>query len=69
MNRRFLKLLFIISWIPFTWPLLMWTFETFMNISSWGLVEFIVLYSFVYWPTYLAGLFLMIVTVFLIKKK
>lgn len=35
-----------------------------MQIESWMLGDWLILYSFVYWPTYLIGLVLILVAVY-----
>ena len=40
-----------------------------MTIESWILFDWLVLYSFVYWPTYLAGLIVIVISLIGIFKK
>ena len=34
-----------------------------LNASNWTLLDYLVLYSFLYWPTYLVGLVLIVLAV------
>ena len=38
------------------------------HIESWRLMDWVVLYSFLYWPTYLIGLGLMLFAIVKLKK-
>ena len=46
--------LLILGIVPFILPFVIGLYR--MTIESWELFDFIVLYSFIYWPTYVAGL-------------
>ena len=48
------SVLLIFGIIPFLLPFIFGLYR--MSIESWELFDFVVLYSFVYWPTYVAGL-------------
>ena len=51
--------------VPFVLPILIGLYR--MQIESWTLPEWLVLYSFLYWPTYLAGLVLILLSVWKLK--
>lgn len=60
------KLLLIVGVIPFVIPFVLGIYR--MSIESWKLSDWLVLYSFVYWPTYLVGLVLIVVSIFKLIK-
>ena len=59
--------LLIIGIIPFAAPFIGFAYEMIIS-SAWTLVDWLVLYSFVYWPTYVVGLILIIVSVCKLRK-
>lgn len=63
------KILLLIGVCPFAVPVL-WGIYTMSVEVSWTWVDWIVMYSFLYWPTYIVGLVLIILSVCkLIKYK
>ena len=66
-NKKLWWILLIIGIIPFIAPLIGFAYEM-INSSSWTFMDWMVLYSFVYWPTYIVGLILMIVSVCKLRK-
>lgn len=48
------KLLAAAGVLPFVVPVLLGFYR--MSIESWTMVDWLVMYSFIYWPTYLVGL-------------
>jgi len=68
MNKKTVwKILFFISFIPFVIPLVLGVYHTM--IESWELLDWLILYSFIYYPTYIVGMVLMIISIFQYKKK
>ena len=59
--------LLMIGSIPFVAPFIGFAYEM-INSSSWTLVDWLVLYSFVYWPTYVVGLILIFISVCKFRK-
>ena len=47
-------LLLAIGTIPFVAPFISFAYELLIA-SSWTLTDWLVMYSFVYWPTYILG--------------
>ena len=45
--------LLIIGIIPFVLPFILGFYK--MTIESWTMFDWLVMYSFIYWPTYLVG--------------
>lgn len=39
-----------------------------MSIQSWSLSDWLIMYSFLYWPTYIAGLILTIISILKLRK-
>ena len=66
-NKRLWWLLLVVGIIPFAAPLIAFMYEM-INSSSWTLVDWLVLYSFVFWPTYVVGLILTIISVYKLRK-
>ena len=61
------KILLLMGSIPFIFPFINFAYER-MTASSWTLGEWLILYSFVYWPTYLIGLVLLAISIYKMKK-
>jgi len=59
--------LLAIGMIPFAAPFIGFAYEMIIS-SSWTLVDWLVLYSFVYWPTYLVGFVLIAFSVYKLVK-
>ena len=66
-NKAIWWFLLIIGTIPFVFPFLNFAYEMWIS-SSWQLGEWLLLWSFVYWPTYVVGLILIIISVRKLKK-
>ena len=65
MKKPFIwKLLFVVGLCPFIAPFLL----AHTRMGSWTLIDWFILWSFVYWPTYLVGLILLAVSVYMLKK-
>lgn len=63
------KLLLVIGVCPFIAPLFYYLLLHLMhNDHSWTWIELLVLWSVVYWPTYLIGLFLLAISLYKLKK-
>ena len=67
MKKLLWKLLFLAGLVPFILPIVIGLYT--VTIESWELFDWIVLYSFVYWPTYLAGLIVIVISLIWIFKK
>ena len=67
MKKLLWKFLFLAGLVPFILPIVIGLYT--MTIESWELFDWIVLYSFVYWPTYLAGLIVIVISLIVIFKK
>lgn len=62
MIKKIWCFLLIVGIIPFVIPFLTFAYEM-INSSSWMLTDWILLYSFVYWPTYIIGFILIIISI------
>ena len=60
------KMLFILGIIPFIIPILL-SIYTISVQTNFNFFEYIFLYSFIYWPTYILGIISIIIS-FIIKK-
>ena len=58
----------LIGMIPFAAPFIGFAYEV-INSSPWMMVDWLILYSFIYWPTYAAGLILIIISFVLKLRK
>lgn len=47
------NILLIIGIVPFLLPFVLGLYR--MSIESWTMFDWLVMYSFIYWPTYIAG--------------
>ena len=54
------KVLLLIGIFPFVLPFVLSVYR--ISIESWTMVDWLVMYSFIYWPTYIIGLVLIIVS-------
>lgn len=63
------NILLIIGIIPFVLPFVLGLYR--MSIESWTMIDWLVLYSFIYWPTYIAGAVAIAVSIIgrIVKKK
>ena len=66
-NKRLWWLLLVVGIIPFAAPLIAFMYEM-INSSSWTLVDWLILYSFIYWPTYIIGFILIAISVYKLIK-
>ena len=70
MNKSIIwKLILFIGLSPFVAPFIYYlVLQIVHNQYSWTLFELFVLWSFVYWPTYIVGLVLIFLSVYKIHK-
>ena len=66
MKKQSWKILLGLGIVPFVLPFVLGLFH--MWIESWTMTDWLVLYSFLYWWTYLAGLVLVVLAVVLKKR-
>ena len=66
-NKSLWGFLLTIGIIPFAAPFIGFAYEM-INSSSWMLGDWLVLYSFVYWPTYIIGLILIAISIYKLIK-
>ena len=66
-NKMLWRLLLAVEIFPFAFPFFNFAYEMMIS-SSWTLVDWLVMYSFVYWPTYIFGFILIIISVIKLKK-
>lgn len=55
------KILLVVGFIPFLWPFILGVYR--MSIESWTMVDWLIMYSFIYWPTYLMGFVLIVLAI------
>ena len=61
MNKSIIwKTLLIIGICPFILPVVLGVYR--MSIEAWTMVDWLVMYSFIYWPTYVVGSVLVVVS-------
>ena len=61
------KISLLLGICPFAVPVVLGLYR--MTIETWTLMDWLVLYSFIYWPTYIIGLVLIAVALALLLKK
>ena len=66
-NKRIWWIMLVIGVFPFVIPFLGFAYEM-INSSSWSLFDYWVLYSFLYWPTYIIGIIMIIISVYKLNK-
>ena len=59
MKKHIWKLLLIVGICPFIIPFVLGAYR--MTIESWTMMDWLLMYSYIYWPTYVAGLVLIAV--------
>ena len=67
MNKNLWKFLLCVGAVPFVIPVILGLYH--MVIESWLLIDWLFLYSVIYWPTYLIGLGLIVLAAIKLKKK
>ena len=68
-NAIIWKSLFLTGLLPFAAPFIYYVvLHIIHNHYSWTLFELLVLWSFVYWPTYIIGLLLILLSVYKTQK-
>lgn len=67
-NRLIWKILFAVGLFPFAAPFAAFCYHL-INKDSWELFDWLIMYSFVYWPTYLIGAVLIVLSLFMLKKQ
>lgn len=60
------KLMLLAGVCPFVAPFLLGFYR--MSIERWTMADWLVLYSFVYWPTYVVGLVLIVIALRKLNK-
>ena len=60
-KQKLWLVLLIIGMIPFAAPFIGFAYEV-INSSLWRMVDWLILYSYVYWPTYVVGVILFVVS-------
>lgn len=67
MKKYLWKIILAIGVVPFVIPFVLGVYR--MSIESWTMGEWLVMYSFVYWPTYLVGAVLTLWALIKLAKK
>ena len=60
--------LMAIGTVPFAAPFVCFIYEMMIK-SSWTLADWLLLYSFVYWPTYIVGFVLIVLSLVMLKLR
>lgn len=61
------KYLLLTGSLPFMIPILSGLYK--MTIESWTLLDWLILYSYIFWPTYLIGFLLIVIGIIQKFKK
>ena len=67
MKNQLWKILIVIGVIPWVLPFVLGVYHTW--IESWTLGDWLILYSYIYWPTYMLGVALIVAGVVLHRKR
>jgi len=65
----FWKIVLIIGFIPFIVALLTGIYTMIVEGGHWTFAEYMFLYSFVHWPSYVLGLVLILISLHKLKTK
>lgn len=69
MKKYIPQIILTAGFIPFIAPFATAVWKIYVLHESWSLFEFVFLYSFIYWPTYILGLAVIFLGVYLNKKE
>jgi len=58
------KIILFIGLCPFIFPVL----SSVTRMSSWTFLDWIIMYSFLYWPTYIIGIALIVLSVYKLRQ-
>ena len=61
------KVLLLIGIFPFVLPFVLGVYR--ISIESWTMIDWIVLYSLIYWPTYIVGIVLVVISLIKIVRQ
>ena len=68
MKKTFVwKVLLAFGVCPFALPLILGIYN--MSINLWSLADWLILYSYLYWPTYVIGIVLIAFSVYKLNRK
>ncbi|MBQ7863566.1 MAG: hypothetical protein IJ353_03755 [Lachnospiraceae bacterium] len=67
MKKHLWKILIVIGILPLVSPFILGVYHTM--IESWKLGDWLILYSYIYWPTYVLGILLIVAGIVMKKKK
>ena len=67
MNKTIRKILFLLGLSAFVFPFVSGFYK--MSTESWQLFDWLIMYSFIWWPTYIVGAVLILVAVKRKKRK
>ena len=61
------KYIILTGFLPFMIPILAGIYK--ITIESWNMIDWLILYSYIFWPSYIMGLILIILGVIRLKRK
>lgn len=67
MKKHLWKILIGIGILPLILPFILGVYHTM--IESWTVLDWVILYSYLYWPTYVLGILLIVAGIVMKKKK
>ena len=67
-SKLIYKILFFTGFCPFLAPFIYYFILIFAHNQHWNLFDLWVLWSFVYWPLYVAGLIAIVFSVYKLKR-
>ena len=66
-NKLIWKILLSLGICPFAIPFVSFLYKL-INSESWSLMDWLIMYSFLYWPTYVVGLLLIAFSIYKLHK-
>jgi len=60
------KYIILTGLLPFIIPILAGIYK--ITIESWNMVDWLILYSYIFWPSYIIGLILIIIGIIKLKR-
>lgn len=69
MKKYIPQIILTAGFIPFIAPFATAVWKIYVLHEGWSLFEFVFLYSFIYWPTYILGLIAILLAIYLFRRR
>ena len=68
MKKNFIwRILLVAGLCPFAFPFIMFVYQIMVS-DAWTLIDWLIMYSVIYWPTYIGGTILTAISINRLKK-